>query len=110
MLVKPTGARQHVSPSLHHSWCLVTEAHVLAGSDQELKQFAKQCEEAATDGMQDSRIGVKSSEHLSPDNAHFRQVKQDNCSFQSCQQYVGIISEANIAYWLRYLGCCMPVV
>lgn len=88
-------------------------------SDQKLEQLATRCEEAAADGkrlqqmakgMQDSDLEVKSSAHQSPDNSLFSEVKQDNCSLQSYQQNVGVISEANVADWLKYFGCYVPVV
>ena len=44
-----------------------------------------------------------------PDNGLLGDIKQDNRTFQSCQQYVWIIGEANVAYWLMHLGCCKPL-
>ena len=44
-----------------------------------------------------------------PDNSLFCKVKQNNSSFQSCQENVWIFGKAYVTDWLRYLDFCMPV-
>lgn len=92
---------------------------MLAKSVQASRQLSPQHDKAAAHttkpaGLKDLRLcwllqRTDSASRRLPDNSLFGKVKQHDSSFQSCQQYVWIFSEAYISHRLRYLGFCMPV-